>query len=148
MYTNIRCVYGVFSRKSTVHTATYSAYIRFWPTLKLSDLRFGLPTVLTLALLPAYPSTSTCAYPCTATCAYTCSATCLPLHCYLLTLALLPVLTLAQLPAYPCTATCCDRCKGPYRAVVLPTMCSQTTQQLLPSDYMCTLNTTAPPVCD
>ena len=29
----IRCVYGMFGRRSTKYTVKYGVYIRFWPTL-------------------------------------------------------------------------------------------------------------------
>ena len=37
IYTYIRCTYGIFSREITVHTVIYGAYIRFWPTLFISE---------------------------------------------------------------------------------------------------------------
>ena len=32
---NIRCIYGIFGREITIHTAIYGVYIRFWLTLRI-----------------------------------------------------------------------------------------------------------------
>ena len=38
IYRYLRCIYGIFSREITIHTAMYGADIRFWPTLCMSCL--------------------------------------------------------------------------------------------------------------
>ena len=35
----IRCIYGIFGRGITKYTVIYGVYIRFWPTLHVSDER-------------------------------------------------------------------------------------------------------------
>ena len=42
----IRCVYGVFGREMTKYTVIYGAYIRFWPTLCISQVHFTYHTSL------------------------------------------------------------------------------------------------------
>jgi len=33
IYRYVRCIYGIYGRKSTIHRVIYGADIRFWPTL-------------------------------------------------------------------------------------------------------------------
>jgi len=35
LHTYIRCIYGIFNRKITIHTIIYGVHIRFWPTLHM-----------------------------------------------------------------------------------------------------------------
>jgi hypothetical protein len=35
--TYIRCICGIFGREITKYTVIYGVYIRFWPTLKVSQ---------------------------------------------------------------------------------------------------------------
>jgi hypothetical protein len=46
----IWCIYNIFGREITKYTVIYGAYIRFWPTLVISDNTLILSHVLTFAL--------------------------------------------------------------------------------------------------
>jgi len=37
----IRCIYGIFGREITKYTVIYGVYIRFWPTLRMTEQRKG-----------------------------------------------------------------------------------------------------------